>query len=76
MTTALQPTAGRAAIDLATPNGKKLPMAAFVEKYVQGEIQVSGICRPSSGGRRRCSITDSPWEQMKVPGRRVSSPRC
>ena len=42
MTTALQPTAAATSIDLATPNGKKLPMASFVEQYVRGELQVSG----------------------------------
>ena len=42
MTTALQPTGATPTIDLATPNGKKLPMATFVEKYVTGEIKLSG----------------------------------
>jgi len=42
MTTALQPTVAAPTIDLATTGGKKLPMSTFVEKYVVGDIQVSG----------------------------------
>ena len=42
MQTALQPTGAASTIDLAPPSGKKLPMSTFVEKYVTGEIKVSG----------------------------------
>jgi cyclopropane fatty-acyl-phospholipid synthase-like methyltransferase len=65
MTTALQPTGAAPAIDLATPNGKKLPMAAFVEKYVQGEIQVSGDLQAFLRRKEEMLNYRFTWQQMK-----------
>jgi cyclopropane fatty-acyl-phospholipid synthase-like methyltransferase len=65
MTTALQPSAAAPAIDLATPNGKKLPMAAFVEKYVQGEIQVSGDLQAFLRRKEEMLNYRLTWQQMK-----------
>ena len=64
-TTALQPTAAAPSIDLAPPNGKKLPMSSFVEKYVTGELQVSGNMQAFF--RRKEDVLDYrlTWEQMK-----------
>ena len=64
MTTALQPTGAAPAIDLATPNGKKLPMAAFVEKYVQGEIQVSGDLQAFLRRKEEMLNYRFTWQQM------------
>ncbi len=38
----MQPNADAPSIDLATTNGQKLPMGTFVERYIAGEIKVSG----------------------------------
>ncbi len=65
MTTALQPTAAAPNIDLAPPNGKKLPMAAFVEKYVKGEIQVSGDLHAFFRRKEDVLNYRMTWEQMK-----------
>ncbi len=65
MTTALQPSAAAPNIDLATPNGKKLPMAAFVEKYVKGEIQVSGDLQAFFRRKEDVLNYRMTWEQMK-----------
>jgi cyclopropane fatty-acyl-phospholipid synthase-like methyltransferase len=61
----LQPSAAAPAIDLATPNGKKLPMAAFVEKYVQGEIQVSGDLQAFLRRKEEMLNYRLTWQQMK-----------
>ena len=65
MTTALQPSAGAQSIDLATPNGKKLPMATFVEKYVKGEIQVSGDLQAFFRRKEDVLNYRLTWEQVK-----------
>ena len=65
MTTALQPSAAAPSIDLATPNGKKLPMATFVEKYVSGEIQVSGDLQAFLRRKEEVLNHRLTWEQMK-----------
>ncbi|HUM10893.1 MAG TPA: cyclopropane-fatty-acyl-phospholipid synthase family protein [Myxococcaceae bacterium] len=65
MTTALQPSAAAPNIDLASPNGKKLPMAAFVEKYVKGEIQVSGDLQAFFRRKEDVLNYRMTWEQMK-----------
>ena len=65
MTTALQPTAGAQSIDLATPNGKKLPMATFVEQYVKGEIQVSGDLQAFFRRKEDVLNYRLTWEQVK-----------
>jgi sphingolipid C9-methyltransferase len=41
MQPALQPTAA-SALDLPLPRGRKLPMSTFIERYVDGDIQVDG----------------------------------
>ena len=64
MTTALQPSAA-ASIDLATPNGKKLPMSTFVEKYVKGEIQVSGDLQTFFRRKEDVLNYRLTWEQVK-----------
>ena len=65
MTTALQPSAAAPAIDLATPNGKKLPMASFVEQYVTGEIQVSGDLQAFFRRKEDVLNYRLTWEQVK-----------
>ena len=65
MTTALQPTAAAPTIDLAMPNGKKLPMATFVEQYVRGEIQVSGDLQAFFRRKEDVLNYRLTWEQMK-----------
>lgn len=65
MTTALQPSAAAPNIDLASPNGKKLPMAAFVEKYVKGEIRVSGDLQAFFRRKEDVLNYRMTWEQMK-----------
>jgi len=42
MQPALQPSGAAPAIDLAPANGRKLPMSTFVERYVAGDVKVSG----------------------------------
>jgi cyclopropane fatty-acyl-phospholipid synthase-like methyltransferase len=65
MTTALQPTGATPTIDLATPNGKKLPMATFVEKYVTGEIKLSGDLQAFFRRKEDVLNYRLTWEQMK-----------
>jgi cyclopropane fatty-acyl-phospholipid synthase-like methyltransferase len=65
MTTALQPTAAAPNIDLAAPNGKKLPMSAFVEKYVKGELQVSGDLQAFVRRKEDVLNYRLTWEQMR-----------
>jgi cyclopropane fatty-acyl-phospholipid synthase-like methyltransferase len=65
MTTALQPSAAAPSIDLATPNGKKLPMATFVERYVNGEIQLSGDLQAFLRRKEEMLNYRFTWEQMK-----------
>jgi sphingolipid C9-methyltransferase len=65
MTTALQPSAAAPSIDRATPNGKKLPMATFVEKYVSGEIQLSGDLQAFLRRKEDVLNYRLTWEQMK-----------
>ena len=42
MQPALQPSGAAPAIDLAPATGRKLPMSTFVERYVAGDVKVSG----------------------------------
>ena len=42
MQPSLQPTVAAPSIDLAPANGRKLPMSTFVERYINGDIKVSG----------------------------------
>ena len=65
MTTALQPAGAASTIDLAAPNGKKLPMATFVEKYVTGEINVSGDLQAFFRRKEEFLNYRLTWEQMK-----------
>jgi cyclopropane fatty-acyl-phospholipid synthase-like methyltransferase len=65
VTTALQPTAAAPSIDLATPNGKKLPMASFVEQYVRGDVQVSGDLQTFFRRKEDVLNYRLTWEQMK-----------
>ena len=65
MTTALQPTGAAPSIDLATPNGRKLPMATFVEKYVRGEINVSGDLQGFFRRKEEFLNYRLTWEQLK-----------
>jgi len=65
VTTALQPTVAAPSIDLAAPNGKKLPMASFVEKYVKGEIQVSGDLQAFFRRKEDVLNYRLTWEQVK-----------
>ncbi|HTS81670.1 MAG TPA: cyclopropane-fatty-acyl-phospholipid synthase family protein [Myxococcaceae bacterium] len=65
MTTALQPTGAAPSIDLATPNGRKLPMATFVERYVSGEINVSGDLQAFFRRKEEFLSYRLTWEQLK-----------
>ena len=65
MTTALQPTVAAPTIDLATTGGKKLPMATFVEKYVVGDIQVSGDLQAFFRRKEEVLNYRLTWEQLK-----------
>jgi len=64
MTTALQP-ATAPTIDLALPPGKKLPMAAFVERYVRGEIQVDGDLQAFFRRKEDVLNYRLTWDQVK-----------
>ena len=65
MQTALQPTGAASTIDLAPPSGKKLPMSTFVEKYVTGEIKVSGDLQAFFRRKEDVLNYRLTWEQMK-----------
>ena len=65
MTTALQPTVAAPTIDLAPSGGKKLPMSTFVEKYVVGDIQVSGDLQAFFRRKEEVLNYRLTWEQLK-----------